>query len=242
MSERTAEIWPTRSKRSRTASTSWPTRSATASRSVWRSSSVHSMLSASATARRARSTFTAGRAVSRSSWLNVSGSVPVMARYCSSCMPWAWSRMARSCRRSCISWPISGSGSSSVTSAASASPTFSRSAIWACALRTRVIRSARLARSSATRLELGGLRRPLVGELGEHLLLHVLDGELELELALLVGIGVGGGEAEGGAGLGPDEVLVDLRGDGTGADRVAVVVGGETGLRPRRRACRRCRS
>ena len=58
--------------------------------------------------------------------------------------------MARSCRRSCISWPIIGSGTSSVTSAASASPTFSRSAIWACALRTRVIRSARLARSSAT--------------------------------------------------------------------------------------------
>ncbi len=139
--------------------------------------------------------------------------------------------MARSCSRSCISWLISASGSSSVTRAARASPTFSRSTIWACALRTRVMRSARLARSSATRLELGRLGSPLVGELGQHLLLHVLHRELELELALLVGIRVRGREGQRGAGLRAHEVLVDLRGDGAGADGVAVVVGGEAGLR-----------
>ena len=135
---------------------------------------MHSMPSASATARRARSTLTAWVAVSRSSWLKVSGSVPVMARYCSSCMPWAWSRMARSWRRSCISWPIIGSGTSSSTSAASASPTFSRSAIWACALRTRHA-VGEVGPQLGDRVELGGLRRPLVGGLGEDLLLHLLD-------------------------------------------------------------------
>ena len=71
--------------------------------SVSSSSSLHSMPSASATARSARSTFTAAAAVVRSSSLKASGSVPVMARYCSSGIPWACRRMARSWRRSCIS-------------------------------------------------------------------------------------------------------------------------------------------
>ena len=44
-------------------------------------------------------------------------------------------------------------------------------------------------------LELGGLGGPLVVGLGEHLLLDVLDGDLEVELAGLVGVGVGGVEA-----------------------------------------------
>ena len=194
---------------------------------------MHSMPSASATARSARSTFTAEMAVSRSSWLNASGSVPVMARYCSSCMPWAWMRMARSWRRSCISWLISGSGSSSVTRAASASPTFSRSAIWAWALRTlrHPIGQARPAARRPSRTPTPRDAHSSVIS-GSTFSLTSLTAQLELQLALLVGVGVGGREGEGGRRPdAPTQVLVDLGGDGAGADRVAVVVGGEPGLR-----------
>src|SRR3546814_19092822 len=80
------------------------------------------------------------------------------------------------------------------------------------------------------RLELGRRGGPLVGDLGQDLLLHLLHHYLERELALLVGIGVGGLELELVAERGTDEVLVALRGDRAGADRVAVVVGRPAGL------------
>src|SRR3546814_10982599 len=80
------------------------------------------------------------------------------------------------------------------------------------------------------RLELGRRGGPLVGDLGQDLLLHLLHHYLERELALLVGIGVGGLELELVAERGTDEVLVDLRGDRAGAARVAVVVGRQAGL------------
>ena len=58
-----------------------------------------------------------------------------------------------------------------------------------------------------------------------------LTSDAELQVALLVGVRVGGAELEDVAGLGADELLVDLGGDRAGAHRVAVVVGGEAGLR-----------
>ena len=81
------------------------------------------------------------------------------------------------------------------------------------------------------RLELRRVRGPLVGELGEDLLLHLGEAQLELQLALLLRVRVRGGELERGAGHGAHEVLVDLRSDGTRAHRVAVVVGRQPRLR-----------
>ncbi len=124
-----------------------------------------------------------------------------MASHCSGVRPWAWSRMARSCARWFISWATSGSGTSSSTSSARASPVASRSAPWAWALRTTVPRS-RIDPQLVDGVELGDLGRPLVVDLGQHALLHLLDQHPELELALLVGVGVGGVELEDVADLG----------------------------------------
>ncbi len=119
---------------------------------------------------------------------------------------------------------------SSTTRSASAWPTRSLRAISAWTRRTVAIRSARSARSSCDRLEVGGLVGPLVGELGEHLLLDLLDEDPEAEFALLVRVGVGRFELEDVTGLGTHELLVELGHDVGAPDRVRVVVGRQSVL------------
>ena len=106
--------------------------------------------SAEATARRARSNLAAWAAVVRRVSTNSACSCPLFSSHWSSVRPWAWRRMAKSWRRCCISLLTRASGTSTSTSSASASLTFSRSDIWACILRTAVMRSARSSRSSAS--------------------------------------------------------------------------------------------
>jgi hypothetical protein len=79
-------------------------------------------------------------------------------------------------------------------------------------------------------LELAGLVGPLVVDLGEHLLLHVLHEHPEVDghLGVLRIVGV---ELEDVADLGAGEAGVQLRHDRAAADGVEVVVGGQTGDR-----------
>ncbi len=149
MSVRMADTWSYSSNCWRTTDGSSCRCSPTWTNSASRSSSVASMLSASATARRARSNLAPRNDVARSSSTNSSDCWPELASHWSRVRPWACRRMAKSCRRCDISFEISGSGTSTSTSSASASLTFSRSDIWACILRTAVMRSARSSRSSA---------------------------------------------------------------------------------------------
>ena len=148
-SERTAGTCSARSNWRRTSLALRLSRSATWAYSCSRSSSVHSMPSASATARRARSTLTAVVAVSRRSATTSSGSLPDIAIHVSRFMPCASRRIERSWRRCCISWATRASGTSSSTSSARTSPVFSRSAICAWTFLIEVERSRRSAVSSS---------------------------------------------------------------------------------------------
>ena len=74
----------------------------------------------------------------------------------------------------------SGSGASSSTSSASAIAALSRSAICACSLRTPRDARREVGPQLVDRVELGHLVGPLVGDLGEHLLLDVLHDHPEL--------------------------------------------------------------
>src|SRR5207237_5087534 len=74
-------------------------------------------------------------------------------------------------------------------------------------------------------LELGRLAGPLVGDLGQHLLLDVLDEDLEGSILLLPRRR--GVELEDVARLGAPQLVVELGHDGAAADLVEEVVGGE---------------
>ncbi len=77
------------------------------------------------------------------------------------------------------------------------------------------------------RLELGRLVRPLVVELGEHALLHLLDEHTEVD-RIFLGIGMPRAELEDVAGLRAPQVIVELGHDAGAADFVEVVGGVET--------------
>ena len=135
--------------------------------------------------------------------------------------------MARSCRRCCISALTSASGTSSSTSSASASPTFSRSDIWACILRTARHAVGEVVAQLVDGLELGGLGGPLVVELGQHPLLDLLDGDPEVQRRSSSGSGWSASNSRIVAGRGAGELLVELGHDAAAADLVEVVLGGE---------------
>ena len=131
-------------------------------------------------------------------------------------------------RRSFISWATSGSGSSVSTSSARASPTFSRTAIWAWARFTWVRRVTRSSRQLGEGVELRRLGGELVVEVGEDLGLDLGDADLEVQRLLggLLGVvRVLGLELELVAGGGAAELLVELGDDGAGADLVEVGAG-----------------
>ena len=75
-------------------------------------------------------------------------------------------------------------------------------------------------------VELGGLRDPLVGEVGQDPLLDLVDGDAERD-PRLVGGGVIGLEVHGVAGLEPTEVVIEFGHDHSRADLVAVRLGGQ---------------
>ena len=76
-------------------------------------------------------------------------------------------------------------------------------------------------------VELGRLARPLVGDVGEELLLHLLDEDLDGDVVTLVAAGDRRVELEDVAGLGAAQLLVELGHHRAAADLVEVVVGGE---------------
>ena len=166
----------------------------------------------------------------------------VAARYCSRSMPWAWRRMARSWRRCCIS---AGDHAPRALVASTSSPASwaapLRRPIWAMTTRVMADRLREVVAQLGEGLELGGLGGPLVVELGEHLLLDLLDQDPQAQRGLAVRVGVLGVELEDVAGLGAPELVVELGHDGPGADLVEVVVGGEAGRPARRPPSPRCR-
>ena len=164
-------------------------------------------------------------------------------RYCSTPMPCACRRMPRSCEALLHLRVDQRLGHLLVDQLGRARRRLARAAPSAPAcLRTSPSRVARSARSSSTVSNSEASFGPLVGELGEHLLLDLLDQRPGSAIGSSSGSGCGGVELEDVAGLGAPELSSSSGTIAAAADLVEVVVGGEAGRAARRLRCPRCRS
>ena len=133
-------------------------------------------------------------------------------------------------RRSCISWATSGSGSSSVDQLGEGLADLLADRHLGLGLLDLGEAVDEVVAQLGEGVELGGLGGELVVEVGQHLGLDLVDGDLEVQLLLggLLGVvGVLGVEGELVAGGGAGELLVELGHDAAGADLVEVGAGHE---------------